>query len=155
MTIRHKREGLKDAIIVDIDGTLAEISQRRKYVENKPKNWDKFFQNMEKDGIHEEVVNTVRHYYLFKYEILLLTGREEKFREVTENWLEEKGIGYSKLFMRDTKDFRADDVIKEEIFKKHIEPTYNVFLCIDDRNRVVNMWRRLGLVCFQVADGNF
>ena len=31
----------------------------------------------------------------------------------------------------------------------------DIFLVVDDRDRVVKLWRSLGLTTFQVAEGNF
>jgi len=57
--------------------------------------------------------------------------------------------------MRSDGDYRADQVVKEELFRNQVEPKYDVIGVIDDRDKVVTMWRRLGLVCFQVAQGDF
>ena len=57
--------------------------------------------------------------------------------------------------MRKTGDNRKDSIIKEEIYRNLIEPNYNIEFVLDDRNQVVDMWRRIGLTCLQVADGNF
>ena len=35
------------------------------------------------------------------------------------------------------------------------EPTRVGGLALDDRNKVVDMWREIGLTCFQVAPGGF
>jgi hypothetical protein len=64
-------------------------------------------------------------------------------------------VPYNELLMRPNGDNRADDVVKEELFRARIQPRYSVAGVIDDRNRIVKMWRRLGLVCFQVAEGDF
>jgi hypothetical protein len=57
--------------------------------------------------------------------------------------------------MRSNGDYRSDEIVKEELFRARIQPRYSVGGVIDDRNRVVKMWRRIGLVCFQVAEGEF
>jgi hypothetical protein len=57
--------------------------------------------------------------------------------------------------MRKTDDFRKDSIIKEEIYQNEIEGKYNVLCVLDDRNQVVEFWRAKGLVCFQVAPGDF
>jgi hypothetical protein len=57
--------------------------------------------------------------------------------------------------MREAGDKRADDIVKAEIFFRDIAPRWNVKAAIDDRNRVVAMWRSLGLLCLQVAEGDF
>jgi hypothetical protein len=58
------------------------------------------------------------------------------------------------LLMRKDGDFRADHIVKQEILDKHIDKERVLFV-LDDRQQVVDMWRRNGLVCFQVAEGNF
>ena len=57
--------------------------------------------------------------------------------------------------MRDKGNFEQDEIIKERIFHKEIEPNYNVLAIFDDRDKVVKMWRNLGLLCNQVYWGNF
>jgi hypothetical protein len=57
--------------------------------------------------------------------------------------------------MRPSNDSRKDEVVKEELYRTHIEKRFNVRFVLDDRDRVVKLWRRLGLPCLQVADGGF
>ena len=57
--------------------------------------------------------------------------------------------------MRKKGDYRHDEIIKEEIYHTDIEPNYNVIAVFDDRNRVCDMWRNLGLLCNQVYYGDF
>lgn len=59
------------------------------------------------------------------------------------------------LYMRAEGDHRPDWVVKKELFLNEICKKYDVKLVIDDRQQVVDMWRSLGLTCFQVAEGNF
>jgi len=87
--------------------------------------------------------------------IIVISGREECARDITANWLQSQGVPCDLLLMRANGDYRSDDIVKEELFRRHVEPHYLVLGVLDDRDRVVQMWRRLGLVCFQVADGSF
>lgn len=57
--------------------------------------------------------------------------------------------------MRKTGDYRKDCIVKEEIYRKDIEPIYDILFCVDDRKQVVDAWRELGLTCLQCAEGNF
>jgi adenylate cyclase class IV len=57
--------------------------------------------------------------------------------------------------MRKTGDNRPDNIVKKEIFDSNIKNNYYIEFVLDDRNKVVKMWRELGLTCLQVADGNF
>jgi hypothetical protein len=57
--------------------------------------------------------------------------------------------------MRTEGDHRSDDIVKKEIYEKRIAPQYDVVIVFDDRDKVVKMWRDLGLLCGQVYYGDF
>ncbi|MEV4129030.1 polynucleotide kinase [Nocardia sp. NPDC049707] len=86
---------------------------------------------------------------------LFVSGRSDDCRNVTAKWLPSKGFNSDELFMCKAGDDRDDAVVKLEIFNEHIRDNYNVLGVFDDRDRVVSMWRRLGLKCFQKASGGF
>jgi hypothetical protein len=91
------------------------------------------------------------------FPIILMSGREEKYRDVTEYWLGAHNIFPHRigLIMREAKDNRPDEVVKRELYERHIKDKYTVVAVLDDRNKVVKMWRDLGLTCLQVAEGDF
>jgi hypothetical protein len=91
------------------------------------------------------------------YAIILVTGRPEECRSLTLDWLARFGIIAPDdcLFMRANGDYRPDEIVKREIYERFIMPRLNVRLVVDDRDRVVKMWRSLGLECWQVAEGDF
>lgn len=137
---------LPHAIICDIDGTLAVFDHRSPY-DTAQCLTDKL--NFPVDMI------TGLYWGITDQKVILCSGREEKFREVTEQWLGEKKVSYDKLFMRPTGDFRKDAIIKQEIYDREIKGKYNIDFVLDDRNQVVEMWRANGLTCLQVAPGDF
>ena len=65
------------------------------------------------------------------------------------------GIKKPKLYMRGDKDRRGDDIVKRELLAGIRSDGFDPKLAIDDRRRVVDMWRSEGLVCAQVAEGEF
>jgi|ERR1700722_9917088 len=136
------------AIIVDLDGTIALIGDRDVYHAEKCD---------EVDAINLPVAETVKLYYDAGYKIVFCSGRMDKYREPTVRFIEKHlpGMAYV-LLMRATGDQRKDSLVKEEIYHRDIAEKYDVFLILDDRNSVVQMWREvLGLTVFQVAPGNF
>jgi len=133
------------AIIVDIDGTLAHMNDRSPYDPTK----------YHEDTVDDVIKDIVSTYYESGMKIIICSGRHDTYRVVTSDWLSKNGIKYDELFMRKTDDNRNDAIIKSEIYKELIEPNYDIQFILDDRNRVVNMWRSLGLKCLQVADGDF
>ena len=77
------------------------------------------------------------------------------FKVETVEWLKKHDVPYTDLFMRSDKDYRDDTVVKREIFEQKIKPFYEVLFAIDDRAKVVKMWREAGLVCLQCDWGEF
>lgn len=132
-------------LLCDIDGTIALRGDRAPF---------DHAQAME-DGVNWPIVH-LAHYLSQYMRVILITGREEKYRDITEYWLRAHNIDfYVDLVMRSDSDNRPDDVVKEELYQK-IKLTHGPALYVlDDRNKVVHMWRRLGLTCLQVADGDF
>ena len=86
--------------------------------------------------------------------ILALTGRDAQHRNSTQDWLN-KHSPVHELHMRKAGDRRRDDVVKAEMFNENVRGRYNFALMLDDRDRLVRMWRARGIQCFQVAPGSF
>jgi hypothetical protein len=137
---------LPEAIICDIDGTLA-LHNRNPYE----------FEKLDTDLVNPAVERILRwaNDRLVSPKILLVTGRDEKYREATEKWLYSVRIAYDRLFMRGYSNTQRDDIIKREIYEVSIRDNYRILFVLDDRDRVVTFWRSIGLPCFQVADGSF
>lgn len=138
------------AIIVDIDGTLAHLNNRSPYDPSRYLT----------DTVDEVVRDLTWMYKNEGYKIIVCSGRDSTYREVTKQWLRDNKIVFDALFMRDPllvhKGRKLDDaIIKELLYKEHIELFFDVKVVLDDRNRVVAMWRRNGLKVLQVADGDF
>lgn len=136
---------LPSAIIVDIDGTLAIKGDR------SPFDWDKV--NEDTPNIH--IKSLVQMYNFHNIRIILMSGRDEICRSKTEKWLEDNDIRYEALFMRPQGNCEKDSIIKRRLFDEYVRNKYNVFFVVDDRQQVVDEWRRMGLMCLQVAEGDF
>lgn len=139
--------GLPHAVIFDIDGTLAHSIGRGPFDETR---------------YHEDELDFMVRELLFQAEfiglkIVVMSGRKGTpvGAEATIKWLELNGITADRILMRGPDDDRNDAITKNELFEKFVAPNYYVDYVVDDRNRVVNMWRAKGLLCLQVADGNF
>ena len=145
-------------IICDIDGTVADLTHRRHYVTSKPKNWPAFNARAKHDTVIEPVAQTIRDLKK-NHRVIFVSGREgtAALRATTQDWLLKHRIAElgDYVFMRRAGDYRTDDIVKEEILDDLIARGFKPQLAFDDRDRVVAMWRRRGLICAQVAEGNF
>lgn len=144
----------KKAIIVDLDGTLADITHRRKYVEGQKKDWKNFNKNIIQDDLNSWCAEIIRR-MITDHHVLLVSGRTDELKAETEAWLTKHNVPYTDLLMRGHKDHRDDTIVKREIYEEKIKPLYDVLFVIDDRAKVVKMWRETGLVCLQCDWGEF
>lgn len=147
---------LKPAIIVDIDGTLANSDTRKNtfFPEGGKKNWKGFYEDSINDFPHEWCLDIIERFRNF-YSIILVTGRPGEYHDLTKQWLKKHGIYFDVFHGRTGGDYRTDFIIKEEIYLNKIRPEFEIIFAIDDRKQVVDMWRRNGITCLQCAEGNF
>ena len=143
----------EEIVIFDIDGTLADVSERIHHVKKKPKNWNAFFQGMAQDKAIHSMVRLCNILYESGIKIVLCSGRNEEHRPQTVQWLAQQGVNYHKLILRRDGDMRSDVIAKREMLAG-IDRSEILFV-VEDRSRVVEMWRSEGLVCLQCAPGEF
>lgn len=159
MFLTKRGEEMKPkAIIFDIDGTLADVEHRRHFVDGSKgkKDFNKFYEAMRDDGVHEDIVELFHLYqYSMKYRMVICTGRPEQYRSVTQDWLCKFGIDCNELLMRpDNRSHEPDYLVKQDMLND-LKLDYDIVLAVDDRDQVVKMWRDNGIRCLQVANGDF
>jgi hypothetical protein len=150
-----KLRGAKSVVVCDIDGTIADLTHRLHYIKNKPKDWNKFFDQCQFDAPFGDICYLLDIFKGAGKTIIYVSGRSSVVEKATKEWLYKFNLPAGRLYMRSEGDYRADYIIKEEIIDR-IELTPEEVLCVlDDRNQVVNMWRRRGFRVLQVAEGEF
>ena len=144
---QYVQNDLKEyAVIVDLDGTIADNSHRS--------NFD--YNNVKKDKPIDEIIDLVLGYDKMCYKIIFLTGREMvgNCRNDTIEWLDavfNNEFNYE-LIMRNVADHRSGDIVKEELFWKHIADNYNIVLAIDDMPKIIRMWNSIGVKTLMVGN---
>lgn len=139
-------ERLPKAIISDLDGTLALLNGRNPYEAD----------DCDKDILNIPVANVIKNYAKMGFKIILFSGRFDTYYDKTIKWLNNNDIPFDIIKMRKSNDTRKDSVIKKEFFKELVENKYFIEFVLDDRNQVVDLWRRdLKLPCLQVYYGDF
>ena len=104
--------------VVDIDGVLADVRHRLKYVESRPKDWDRFFDSAIDDEPLAEGLATVRRLVEAGHEVVFLTGRPLRCRADTETWLRRHGLGTHRLLMRREGDRRPARLVKRDELRR-------------------------------------
>lgn len=145
-------------IICDIDGTVADCTHRLHWILSKPKNWKAFFAGTSGDSPIQETIDVITALHNQNSRIIFCSARNEENRSATNVWLY-RHVGSwtinSPLYMRPHNDHRLDEIVKQELLDKIRADGYNPTLVFDDRSRVVAMWRRNGIKCFQVCEGDY
>jgi predicted kinase len=141
------------AIVSDLDGTLALFGNRRNPFDASQCDLI--------DQVNFPVASVLRSYLLNSNtfpevaKIFFFSGRTDKYKEPTKRFLLKAGFDaddpFFDLVMRQDGDYTADEIIKEQMYRDHIEGKYNVLFIFDDRPKVVRMWKRLGLPVFNVG----
>jgi predicted nucleotidyltransferase len=143
--IYNSNNKLESAIIVDIDGTIADISGRSPY------DYSKVFD----DAPIAEVCALVANMKEAGYHIIYLSGRPESTRQDTLKWLKKYSMPEGPLYLSADKDKRSSTIIKTETYNAHIKDKYAVQFALEDRGKNVKAWRELGIRCLQVDEGDF
>lgn len=143
--------------VFDIDGTLANCDHRLHHIQKEPKDWRSFFDACHLDTPHRHIVQLAKHLQSAGAHIVFVSGRSSLCRDQTIAWLEKHGLFVgTNIWMRQDGDHRDDDVVKIEILEHMLKSYgYAPAMAFEDRTRVVAAWRKAGIPCAQVAEGNF
>ncbi len=136
-------ETLPKAIIVDIDGTVADISNR------SPHNYTlcKF------DKPIKHVIDIVKMFYDKGAHVIFVSGRQDSCLEDTKEWIIKHNIVPDfDIYLRSEKDSREDIIVKNEIYETYIKGKYNILAIFEDRLKVCQFWHDNGFPLFRVGD---
>jgi len=133
---------LRMIAVIDIDGVLADVRHRLRHVSKRPKNWRAFFDAADEDPLLEEGAETVRS-LAEVYDIVYLSGRPERLREVTETWFRRHDLPPGPLMLRPHDDFRPSSVFKVQALRR-LAKDRTVVVLVDDDPRVLHDARQAG-----------
>lgn len=142
----------KQEIICDIDGTIANCKHRQHFLADGNKNWKAFFDEMGLDTPIKETIDYIQKQHDSGIDIILVSGRPDSYKKTTMLWLDVHKVPYKTLIMRRSGDNRPDEDVKRDILNQYFKRDKIVHV-IDDRPKVIRMWKEEGLVVMDVGDG--
>jgi len=168
---------MKKTVIFDLDGTLANIDARRDKAlkPNGKLDWEIFAAPQSILDLDKPNLPVIKMAQMFKadgFKIVIFSGRNDRSFHTTKEWLEKFDVPFDLLVLRPDKfkdnswpiadgnkatpdmRFMPDEILKKAMLDTFVDID-DVFLVVDDRDKVVKMWRDLGLNTFQVAPGDF
>ncbi|MFB7509334.1 phosphatase domain-containing protein [Streptomyces broussonetiae] len=117
--------------VFDLDNTLADTAHRQHFLESRPKDWAAFFAAAPEDPpLAEGIALAVRS--AGDCEVVYLTGRPERCRRDTLDWLAAHGLPQGRVFMRGDADRRPARFTKLEILRRLARDREVRFLVDDD-----------------------
>lgn len=145
---------MKDTYIFDLDGTLSDGRHRlhllpAKEDAHKTHAWDAFNLAAGDDTPILDNIRLMNELYQFGKKIIILTGRSDVAKSITEKWLWEHGCNYNWLIMRPATDHRRDIEFKEDALTKI--GLHKIVACFDDLEHVAKHMRKMGLTCHLVT----
>lgn len=151
------------AVICDLDGTMCNVDHRLHFVRREKgvkKDWKGFFDGILGDGVNRWCVDVLIG-LSDVFQAVYCSGRPDNYRRDTKKHLENNGVAKDRkgveipLYMRLRNDQRDDSIVKEIILDFEILTRYKPHFFLDDRKRVVDMWRKRGYTCLHCAEGDF
>ena len=143
-----------DTIVVDLDGTLADVDHRRRFIKGGRKDWKAFHEACIHDPPNAWCVRLVRAMRAAGYAVELVSGRSQAVEALTRRWLETVFEGdlsrINLVLLRPHGNMTKDTVLKREWLRRYGKE--RVLFAVDDRRSVVDMWRSEGIVCLQCDD---
>ena len=130
-------------VVLDIDGVIADVRHRLRHVERRPKDWVRFFAEMDADTRLPEGLAVAQEAVAAGHAVLYLTSRNESHRAVTEAWLRRHGLPEGPVVMRAEDDRRPARMYKPAALRR-IARAGEVVEVVDDDEAVVRVLREAG-----------
>ncbi|MFJ9643060.1 phosphatase domain-containing protein [Streptomyces sp. NPDC004244] len=128
--------------VFDIDNTLAGTDHRQHFLERRPRDWEGFFAAAPADPpLARGVALAVER--AADCEVVYLTGRPERCRADTVEWLARHGLPEGRLWMRRNGDRRPARTAKLEVLQR-IARGREVRMLVDDDELVCRAARAAG-----------
>lgn len=139
-----------NTVVVDLDGTLANVEHRLHLVKREKPDFDAFYAAVAGDGVNEWCARLMASMSVAGYDVVIVSARRQECEAATRKWLERNAIPFTDLrLLRPDGDSTPDQELKRAWLRAYGKE--NVLFVVDDRQKVVDMWREEGVTCLQCA----
>lgn len=151
---RNSTEVSTEAIIFDVDGVLADASNRQHFLKGVDPDWTGFFDACHQDPLIPESAKLL-DLIDPKYTIILMTGRPTAVQQKTLDWLEHFSLRWDMLIMRHHGDYSAAKKFKQNEIIELKDQGFTIVLAFEDDLRNVEMFKNEGIPCVYVHSGYY
>lgn len=129
------------AAVFDLDGTLTDTRHRNRFIESRPKRWDEFFAAGAGDAAHPEGLAALATAVDSGLVIVYLSGRPERNRELSQDWLDRHDCPAGELILRSDRDRSSSTAFKLRALTG-LAARHQLRLLVDDDPDVVAAVRK-------------
>jgi hypothetical protein len=138
-------------ILVDIDHTISNAFWRDSMIGVSP--WDEYHAAAKDDKAFRNMVKLINNLYMAGYEIIAITGRNERFRKLTTDWLIEQEVDIEEILMRPDDNFLKNAEMKLNLIKMRFKGNYkNIHFLIDDNEDTILAFNKIGIATLQIRN---
>ena len=142
------------AVVVDVDGVLADAQGRQHHLDWDRRDWDAFFDAVGDDPVVDEV-RTLLSLLDPTLVVLLVTARPQRIREATRAWLDAHGLRWDLLVMRPEREHAPAAVFKRDVVDELRDEGFVLELALEDDPRNRAMYLAAGVPCLYVHSGYY
>lgn len=143
MTIRRGAEPANGSwAVLDLDGVVADVRPRLVHLARRPKDWEAFFAAIPTDAPLAAGV-ALAHELAERFRLVYVSGRPERTRADTADWLRAHALPPAPLHLRREGDRRPARVAKVSIIRG-LARQAPVGLVVDDDPQVLEACRAAG-----------
>lgn len=128
--------------VIDLDGVVADVRHRLHHVSNGRRDWDAFFAAIPDDPVLPEG-RAVADRLAADHDIVYLTGRPERTRADTDEWLRRHQLPRGRVIMRPERDHRPARLLKPRLLRS-LAAGRRVAVIVDDDEDVCAALERSG-----------
>ena len=136
---------MEDAVVLDLDGVLADTRHRMQHLSHGHRDWDAFFAAAVDDPVHPEGLAVATESAGRGLVIVYLSGRPERTRADTLAWLDRHHVPPGEVVLRREGDRRPAAVMKVGALRR-LAGRYRLLVLVDDDPAVVRAVRRADVV---------
>ena len=133
---------MRPLAVFDIDGVLADVSHRVHFLEQRVQDWRSFFAEAVHDPALVDGVALALE-AARECEVVYLTGRPERCRSDTLQWLREQALPEGSLHMRPDRDHRPARRLKPKLLSD-VAAGRIVAIVVDDDLEVCDAYEAAG-----------
>jgi hypothetical protein len=140
-------------ILVDLDHTISNAFWRDSMIGTVP--WDQYHEESKHDKPFKNVVHLINTLWIAGYKIIGLTGRNDKFRQLTTQWLLKYGVDMDEILMRPDDVFLKNADMKVKLIEDRFKKNYkDISFLIDDNEDTILTFSKLGITTLQIRNIN-